>query len=142
MAVCIIMYFMPLGAIFYDTSINFNVCGFFNAEDKSIVQFNWLLSSVLSITLLLQFIALFMFKNRIRQAMLVQVTLISLLLFVVLALVYQDIFSLKVAGKTVEQKINYNWNILLIVVSWILTYLALRGIKKEETLIQSTNRMR
>lgn len=138
--ICVIMYFLPLGYIESDSIIKFSVCGFFDAENM--IQFNWMLSSILSVTLLVQLIALFMFSNRPRQAMLTQVSLILILLFAVAALLYEDLFSISNESGAIEQHIQYNWNIILIAISWILTYMALRSIKKDEALVRASDRMR
>ncbi len=136
----VIMFFLPLGIIESNNQIKFSVCGFFSSE--KLIQFNWLLSSILSFTILVQFVALFIYKNRIRQAMLTQVSLVLILLFAVVALLYQDIFPIKDENGAIEQEIQYNWNIILIAVSWILTYLALRSIKKDEAMVRAADRMR
>ena len=138
--VCVIMYFLPLGFIESETVIKFSVCGFY--EDVNMIKTNWILSSILSITLLVQIIALFMFNNRPRQAMLSQVSLILILLFAVIALLYKDLFSISNENGLVEEDIQYNWNIILIAISWILTYMALRAIKKDEALVRAADRMR
>ena len=140
--VCVVMYFLPLGFISSDDVIRFSVCGFFNAESGEMIQYNWILSTVLSIVLVLQFTCIFLFKNRIRQALVTQIALFFILVFVVLALLYQDIASILFKTGSAEQVIEYNWNIILMAVAWILTYLALRAIKKDEALVRSADRMR
>jgi len=140
--ICVITFFLPLGFISGESVIRYSVCGFFNHESGEMVQFNWMLSAVLTIVLILQTVSIFLFNNRIRQAMMVQVSLILLLVFVVLALLHQDITSLLSKTEMPEKEIEFNWNIILIAVAWIFTYLALRAIKKDEALVRSTDRMR
>ena len=140
--ICGLMFFLPLGSISGDTLVRFSVCGMFNQESGELIQFNWMLSSVLSIVLLLQLASIFLFNNRNRQAMMVQISLILLLVFIVLALLYQDITSILGTAGIAEQEIEFNWSITLMGLAWILTYLALRAIRKDEALVRSTDRMR
>jgi len=141
--VCVLIYFLPLGYINSDTLIKYSVCGFYNVESGNMVQFNWLLSSILSVSIFLQLIGVFLYKNRRRQAMLVQISLITILLFIVLALMYQDISALiQESSSFLGEEISFTWNIILIGISWILTYLAMKAIKKDEALIRSADRMR
>ena len=139
--ICVLMFFLPLGSISGDTLIRFSVCGMFNQESGELMQFNWMLSPVLSIVLLLQLVSIFLFNNRSRQAMMVQISLVLLLAFVVLTLLYQDIISF-LETTSADQEIEFNWSIILMGLAWIFTYLALRAIKKDEALVRSTDRMR
>ena len=140
--ISLLMFFLPLGFISGDELIRFSVCGMFIHESGELIQFNWMLSPVLSIVVLLQLLSIFLYNSRNRQAMMVQISLILLLAFVVLALLYQDILSFLGGNGTSEQVIEFNWSIILMGAAWILTYLALRSIKKDEALVRSSERMR
>ena len=136
----LLLYFLPLGYLDVQDNIKFTVCGYFNEE--GMIQFNWLLSSILSLTMLLQFIAIFLYKNRTRQALLTQISLILILLFGVSALLYQDLFISEDQAVLLETEIRFHWSLSLVAIAWISTYLALRGIKKDEALIRAADRMR
>lgn len=139
--ICIAVFFIPLGMLDSEVPIRFSVCGFFDNEKGELLQLNWLPSVVLTAALLLQLVSVFLFKNRILQSKVVQVDLVLLLLFVVVTLLTQDIFPYHIAGQETSQ-INYNWTIILTGFPWVLNYLALRAIKKDEGIVRSADRLR
>lgn len=140
--VSIVIFFLALGYLGEQNELKYTVCGFFYVESGEMLSFNFLLSTILSLTILIQFISIFLFKKRRIQAILVQVSLITLLVFVVLALLHQDIFPVVHESITSVTGISFNWNVALIFIPWIFSYMALKGIKKDEALIRSVNRMR
>lgn len=137
-----VIFFLPLGYLGDQNTLEYTVCGFFYIESGELLSFNIILSSILSLTLLLQLISIFLFRKRSLQAMLVQITLITLLIFVVIALLHQDMFPVIHESITTDKGISFNWNVALIFIPWIFSYMALKGIKKDEALIRSVNRMR
>jgi len=140
--VCFILFFLPLGYIHLDEKIRFDVTGFFHHKSGEMYEFNYLLSALLMLNMVLQLVSIFLFKKRKVQALLGQISMVLLLLFAVITLLYQDLFAVVVEENVVEEIIRYNWNITMIGIAWILTYLAVRAIKKDEALIRSTERMR
>lgn len=104
------------------------------------------LSAMLTSTMVAVFCAialgsLISFKNRKRQMMLVKVTMVIALL-VISAFAfdhYQNIQVLKVDG---ELSMNYGLPAVFPVINLILLWLAHRGVKKDEDLIKSVDRLR
>jgi hypothetical protein len=104
------------------------------------------LSAMLTSTMVAIFCAialgsLISFKNRKRQMMLVKVTM-AIALMVISAFAfdhYQNIQALKVDG---ELSMNYGLPAVFPVINLILLWLANRGVKKDEDLIKSVDRLR
>lgn len=104
------------------------------------------LSAMLTSTMVAIFCAialgsLISFKNRKRQMMLVKVTM-AIALMVISAFAfdhYQNIQALKVDG---ELSMNYGLPAVFPVINLILLWLAHRGVKKDEDLIKSVDRLR
>lgn len=137
-----VVFYLPLGYVDSEVPAKFTICGFFDGDSGDLIRANGELATLLLITVAVQLISIFFFKNRKIQALIVQVCLILILLIAVSALLFGDIFSLADIVGDAGVRINYNWNVTLLGISWILTFLALRGIRKDEALVRSANRMR
>lgn len=137
-----VVFYLPLGYVNSEVPAKFSICGLFDSGNGELIRANLELASVLFITIALQFVTIFLFKKRRIQALLAQICLILILLVAVASLMFGDLFSLDQLLNGSDLRINYNWNIILIAISWVLTFLALRAIRKDEALVQSTERMR
>ena len=62
--VSVVIFFMPLGYLGDQNVLKYTVCGFFYVEDGEMLSFNFVLSSILSVTVMIQFISIFLFKKR------------------------------------------------------------------------------
>ena len=138
----VILYFLPLGYINGDPLIEIKACAFSDVANEVVMGTNWLLSSILTITLLVQLISIFMFRNRTRQSLVVQVSLILYLVFVFFTLMLDSFLPEEYLNREGADGIIYNWNIILTAIAWIFTYLAVRAIKNDEKLVRSADRMR
>jgi len=86
------------------------------------------------------FIIIFMFKKRVLQVKMATVVLIMLLAFIILLMV---ISGLRSEGSQIEGLVkSYKIGAFLPPISVILTMLAIRGIKKDEALVRSADRIR
>ncbi len=142
---CALLFFLPMGYVEPEgqtEKLTFMITGFANEMDGFGLEYIISLPIILGLTMLLQLVSIFLYKNLSRQAKMVQVTLILLLVFAFLTLLYQDIFGTSIGCFPMTDKIQYTWNILLLAIPWILTFMALRRIKKDEALIRSADRMR
>lgn len=103
------------------------------------IGFCLLLCSVLTI------IALFSYKNRIKQTQIVSITMIVFLVTLLLMLwVFPDIIIKKhfaVNGIT-EVYFNFNYWILIFVVQAVCLFLANRFIRKDEEMVRAADRLR
>ena len=139
---CCVLLYLPMGIVSGHQEISYYLNGFSIAQEPEMFYINYYLSALFGIILLIQSISIFNFKNRKRQIMLVQVSLILLVVLAVGILMYPDIAGIPVQISDTVNTIEFNWNILFIALPWIVTYLAIRAIKKDEALVRSAERMR
>ncbi|HAW52449.1 MAG TPA: hypothetical protein DCX54_09015 [Flavobacteriales bacterium] len=139
---CFILLYIPMGTVAGHGEISYYLNGFSVSGEEDVFYSTYFLSGMLVVIMLLQAISVFDFKNRKRQVILVQISLILLLGLTVGILMYPDISEVPVQISSDEFKIDYNWWILFMILPWVLTYLAIRAIKRDEALVRSTERMR
>lgn len=97
----------------------------------------WALFSLLIISAILALVTIFLFKNRPLQLRL-SIFNALLILGYIGALVF---FIFKLRG-TFDADFFLDWKICLPVIAFILNYLAIRGIGKDEVLVRSYDRIR
>lgn len=137
-SITIIMFF-PIFTI-HSTGANseiysFYFTGFFNNVNHKLLHSTYAFASVLSITSLLSLVNIFLFKSRKIQMRLCIYNSILIIALVGL-MVYFAYFSL---DKAVW---NFNFPMVLPIVALIFTIMARSGIKKDENLIRSVDRIR
>lgn len=144
----IVLIFMPLGYLTTDgaqyvyNSISLKE----NIPDGSSVIRLYYLAFCLFLTAFLSGVALFMYKNRVKQMQVVSFTMIIFLITLMLILwVCPDVIFKKFFGARMEDFI-FTFNtvplIILIVVEAVCLFLANRFIKKDEELVRSADRLR
>lgn len=144
----IVLIFMPLGylttegAQYVYNSISLKE----NIPDGSSVIRLYYLAFCLFLTAFLSGVALFMYKNRVKQMQVVSFTMIIFLITLMLILwVCPDVIFKKFFGARMEDFI-FTFNtvplIILIVVEAVCLFLANRFIKKDEELVRSADRLR
>lgn len=144
----IVLIFLPLGYLTTDgaqyvyNSISLKE----NIPDGTSVIRLYYLAFCLFLTACLSGLALFMFKNRVKQMQVVSLTMIVFLITLMLILwVCPDIVFKKFFGARMEDFI-FTFNtvplIILIVVEAVCLFLANRFIKKDEELVRSADRLR
>lgn len=144
----IVLIFLPLGYLTTDgaqyvyNSISLKE----NIPDGSSVIRLYYLAFCLFLTSCLSGLALFMYKNRVKQMQVVSLTMIVFLITLMLILwVCPDIVFKKFFGARMEDFI-FTFNtvplIILIVVEAVCLFLANRFIKKDEELVRSADRLR
>lgn len=144
----IVLIFMPLGYLTTDgaqyvyNSISLKE----NIPDGSSVIRLYYLAFCLFLTAFLSGVALFMYKNRVKQIQVVSFTMIIFLITLMLILwVCPDVIFKKFFGARMEDFI-FTFNtvplIILIVVEAVCLFLANRFIKKDEELVRSADRLR
>ncbi|MFV0554489.1 MAG: DUF4293 domain-containing protein [Mangrovibacterium sp.] len=112
----------------------FNVEGVQSASGE-LIQNGWAVALLIGIMLLLQVVAIFMYKKRILQIRLLNYVI--LLIFGLTGLLF--FFVLKSFDGAV---INYQLSMVFPIIAAILNYLAIRAIGKDEALIRSVDRIR
>jgi hypothetical protein len=144
----IVLIFLPLGYLTTDgaqyvyNSISLKE----NIPDGSSVIRLYYLAFCLFLTSCLSGLALFMYKNRVKQMQVVSLTMIVFLITLMLILwVCPDIVFKKFFGARMEDFI-FTFNsvplIILIVIEAVCLFMANRFIKKDEELVRSADRLR
>lgn len=144
----IVLIFMPLGYLTTDgaqyvyNSISLKE----NIPDGSSVIRLYYLAFCLFLTSFLSGVALFMYKNRVKQMQVVSFTMIVFLITLMLILwICPDIIFKKFFGARMEDFI-FSFNtvplIILIVIEAVCLFMANRFIKKDEELVRSADRLR
>ena len=144
----IVLIFLPLGYLTTDgaqyvyNSISLKE----NIPDGSSVIRLYYLAFCLFLTSCLSGLALFMYKNRVKQMQVVSLTMIVFLITLMLVLwVCPDIVFKKFFGARMEDFI-FTFNsvplIILIVIEAVCLFMANRFIKKDEELVRSADRLR
>ena len=141
MSCCVLLY-LPMGSVAGHAEISYYINGFSVAEDPESFYLNYYLSALLGLLMIIQFISVFNFKNRKRQVILVQISLILIVALAVAIMLYPDYVGMPAQISAPDYTIEFNWNILFIALPWFFTYLAIRAIKKDEALVRSADRMR
>ena len=144
----IVLIFLPLGYLTTDgaqyvyNSISLKE----NIPDGTSVIRLYYLAFCLFLTSCLSGLALFMYKNRVKQMQVVSLTMIVFLITLMLILwVCPDIVFKKFFGARMEDFI-FTFNsvplIILIVIEAVCLFMANRFIKKDEELVRSADRLR
>ena len=96
----------------------------------------WPMAILIGATAVLAFITIFLYHHRIAQ---IRITVFNTLLLVMLQAVVVY-FLVKASDMTLESK--YSLNAIFPIVGAILSYLAIRGIGKDELMIKAMDRIR
>lgn len=108
--------------------------GIFHTLDNVFLMLLVLLAGALSI------IAIFQFKNRMRQLFLTRFAIIVNVMFLLLSVLffYRDYANLEQGAF----EIGFEFGPLLVLITILFCYLAIRAIKKDERLVRSMDRLR
>lgn len=145
----IILIFMPLGYLETDAAqyIFNSVSLKENVPDGAVsVVRNYYVAFCFALTAILASIALFSFKNRVRQMSIVSITMIVFLVSLLLTfwvcpdLVFRKYFEARAEG--FKFAFNQIPLLILVIVEAVCLFLANRFIKKDEMLVRSADRLR
>lgn len=96
----------------------------------------WPIAILMGVTALLAFITIFLYHHRITQ---IRLTIFNGLLLVMLQGV---VVYLLIRASNMTQEASYSLNAIFPIVSAVLSYLAIRGIGKDEAMIKALDRLR
>jgi len=96
-----------------------------------------LLSTALTLSTILSFLAIFLYKKRPIQIRLITIGMIAQV--VVIGVAAGVLFSM---GSINTESIAEISGVLMIVLAWILQFLSVKSIKKDEALVRSIDRIR
>lgn len=147
----IVLIFIPIGwyntpeaqYVFNPVALKLNIPDVAAVELPTYyVAFSLVLCSILAL------VALFSYKNRIRQMRIVSMTMIVFLITLLLMLwvcpdiIFKKHFASKGVFETGANAFQFNYWILIFVVQALGLFLANRFIKKDEALVRSADRLR
>lgn len=102
------------------------------------VMSSFAIAGAMMLSLFLTIYAIMQFKNRKFQVKLVQGALLVQLVAGGLVFFYAD----KMAGMAVDGSVSYSPALVILLVNVVLYFLAIRGIKKDDALVRSADRLR
>jgi hypothetical protein len=130
--------FLPLGYIIVGLDVQlFNVFGIHSMAQPRELIIPWTLYYLPVCTVFFAILTLFFYKKRKLQINLCYLTLFSILLFYVFLFMYTY-----VPGERYALNITFVVGVVLPLVASVFGILAIRGIKKDEKLVRSLDRLR
>ncbi|MCF0190573.1 MAG: DUF4293 domain-containing protein [Marinilabiliaceae bacterium] len=132
------LFFIDLGHISGEIGlVNITFYSVVDAINGGVLIYLWPLAIMLSITTLLSFLAIFLYRNRLLQ---MRVSTICATLSIALAIIM--LLSNILVANSLDMNWHFHWSLSLPLVSSILLIGAYGKIRKDEELIRSLNRLR
>ncbi len=94
------------------------------------------------LVILISVIVIFLFKNRGLQMKLAKLNILLLALQIAAIVFYSDTARTAIGANAGDVIVSYKFGCIIPVISLILTYLAIRFIKKDDELVRSADRLR
>ncbi|MCK9204488.1 MAG: DUF4293 domain-containing protein [Bacteroidales bacterium] len=142
---CILLFFFPLATYYHELLGNYQffVYGITCMDPETKVHFNALFTLPLIILVAISFIltifTIFLYKKRLLQ---IRLCSINVLVNIILIMVIFFFYAAKIKTMTqIEPEYNYA-GIIMPLISLIFLILASRAIRKDETLVKSSDRLR
>lgn len=110
--------------------------------DASIITKNMGVGVLQGIVLLVAIATILLFKNRSLQVKLSKLNILLITLEIVAIVMYSDLAKSTISTNVEEVVISLKLGAFIPVLSLILTYLAIRFIKKDDALVRSADRLR
>ena len=108
-----------------------------SGQGSDLIQKSWPFAIVLTLTALIALTTIFLYKNRTLQLLMAKI-LIGLVLFIILITVYYTFDVISNFGGTIVPGVK----MFLPVIMLALSILAFRGIRKDDQLVKSYDRLR
>lgn len=142
LALLVLMLVFPLAQFVDVNHISYKLVynGLFQITEKSVVlvQFSYIISVFIVAAILLLLSAIFLFKKRVLQ---IRICWFSILVLAVIATTEYILYN-SIVGKGQFNSHALSLTAIMPVLSVILTYLAIRAIKKDDDLVKSVDRLR
>ncbi len=140
--ISIVLFFVPLVEFVNSDSIfSLNILGLeFQNQENSFSISTFPLIIINTLIIVLTSICIITFKNRNLQIKICKINLFLISAFLIFTVMYSTQIEEKLADKGLNT--SFGLGIILPIISIILTYLAIRGIKKDQELIRSVDRIR
>ncbi len=140
--ISIVLFFTPLIEFVNNESVfSLGILGLNFQNQQNIITISTLpLIIINSMVILLSIISIYSFKNRNLQLKICKINLFLISSFLIFIVMYSNQIEEKIGSTALNT--SFGLGILLPVLSLILTYLAIRGIKKDQELLRSIDRIR
>ena len=140
--ISIVLFFVPLiEFVNGDSVFSLNILGLeFENQENTISISTFPLIVINSLIIVLTSICIIIFKNRNLQIKICKINLFLLSAFLIFTVMYSTQIEEKLGDKGLNT--SFGLGIILPIISITLTYLAIRGIKKDQELIRSVDRIR
>lgn len=142
----VVLIFIPIGNITTDDfSYVFNSFVVkYNIPDEDTIMSTVYIALLLGISTILSIVAIFMYKDRKKQASIIYANMVVFLLSImVMVYVYPDIVFVRKGLMKPDDLFDFNYWILACIIPVALSlYLANRAIKKDEEKIKAADRLR
>ena len=113
-----------------------------SAADGSILVKNMGVGVMQGLVLVVALVMIVMFKNRSLQIKLGKLNILLIALGIAAIVMYSDIAKSAIGQNPEDVIVNFKLGAIVPVLSLILTYLAIRFIKKDDALVRSADRLR
>jgi D-alanyl-lipoteichoic acid acyltransferase DltB (MBOAT superfamily) len=134
-----LMAWLPLGEIVTGSNVFvFNIQGVINTANSGVLVNGWPLMMMLAIIIIVQIVAIFMYKKRVRQMRFAMFNIILLI-----GLLGVSWYFLSSSMKQIEGGVHvFKIAMIFPLIASILNYLAIRAIGRDEALVRSIDRIR
>ncbi len=138
----LLWYFMPLAEIVTnETRFLFTIYGIKNPEDNNWLYHTVIISIIAAIALISTLTTIFLYKNRKQQIKAAQFLLLLNTALITSAFLIIDKAKLSLSASN-EILLNHKISMTFPLISFILIFLAIKSIKKDEELVRSADRLR
>lgn len=110
--------------------------------DASILNKNMGVGALQGLIMIVALVMIFMFKNRSLQVKLGKLNILLIAFEIAAIVVYSDIAKTAIGPAPENVIVSFRFGLIIPVLSLILTYLAIRFIKKDDALVRSADRLR
>jgi hypothetical protein len=110
--------------------------------DASILTKNMGIGALQGLIMLVALLMIFMFKNRSLQVKLGKLNILLIAFEIAAIVMYSDIAKSAIGPAPENVIVSFKFGAIIPVLSLILTYLAIRFIKKDDALVRSADRLR
>jgi len=140
----VIFSFLPtLGFSGYEADYVMNAYKTVAVDDvTTVVAKNMGVGVMQGLVFLVAFITIFLYKNRSLQIKLSKLNILLIALQIAAVVMYSDVVKTAIGPNANDVLVSFKFGAVIPVVNLILTYLAIRFVKKDDNLIKSADRLR
>ncbi len=127
----------------YEATYLMNAYKTVNVVDSTeVISKNMGIGVMQGLVVLVALVIIFLFKNRQLQMKLAKLNILLIALQIAAIVMYSDTAKTAIGPNANDVLVNYKFGAVIPVISLILTYLAIRFIKKDEDLVRAADRLR